>query len=55
VIVLVEQPEGLPAASVAVARKVVDESFATVTVIPGVAKPAAVPLATGGPEQSDVV
>ena len=49
-----EQPETLPAASVAVALKVVDESSATATVIP-VAKAAADPLAVGAPEQSFVV
>jgi hypothetical protein len=42
----------LPAASVAVALKVVLESAATVTVRPGVAKAAAVPVAAAAPEQS---
>jgi hypothetical protein len=45
----------LPAASVAVARKVVVESSATETVRPGAANAAAVPLAASAPEQSDVV
>jgi hypothetical protein len=45
----------LPAASVAVALNVVDESSATARVKPGVAKVAAEPLSTGAPEQSEVV
>jgi hypothetical protein len=45
----------LPAASVAVALNVVDESSARFRVKPGVAKVAAEPLATGAPEQSEVV
>jgi hypothetical protein len=47
-----EQPETLPAASVAVALKVVVESSETVTVRPGLEKAAAVPLAATEPEQS---
>jgi hypothetical protein len=50
----VEQPETLPAASVAVALKVVVESSGTATVMP-VAKVAADPVAVGAPEQSLVV
>src|SRR4029078_475005 len=49
-----EQPLTLPAASVAVALKVVDESSATATVIP-VANAAAVPGAVGAPVQVAVV
>ena len=45
----------LPAASVAVARKLVVVSLPTVTEIPGEARVAAVPAATGVPEQSEVV
>ena len=50
-----EQPETLPAASVAVALKVVELSFATAIVSPGLAKAAAVPVAAAAPEQSLVV
>jgi len=50
----VEQPETLPAASVAVALKVVDVSSATATAMP-VAKAAAVPVAVGAPVQAAVV
>ena len=50
-----EQPETLPAASVAVALKVVVESSDTATVRPGLEKAAAVPLAATEPEQSLVV
>ena len=49
-----EQPETLPAASVAVALNVVDESSDTATVMP-VAKAAAVPVAVGAPVQEAVV
>jgi hypothetical protein len=49
-----EQPETLPAASVAVALNVVDESSETATVIP-VANAAAVPVAAGPPVQEPVV
>ena len=49
-----EQPEAFPAASVAVALKVVDESSATAAVIP-VANVAAVPVAVGAPVQAAVV
>jgi hypothetical protein len=52
---LAEQPETFPAASVAVALKVVVESSATATVSPGVEKAAAVPEAAAEPEQSLVV
>jgi hypothetical protein len=52
---LVEQPETLPAASVAVALKVVELSSETATVRPGLANAAAVPLAATEPEQSVVV
>jgi hypothetical protein len=45
----------LPAASVAVALNVVLESSATVTVRPGEAKAAAVPVAAAAPEQSLLV
>jgi hypothetical protein len=45
----------LPAASVAVARKLVVVSLATSAVRPGLAKAAAVPVASGAPLQSDVV
>jgi hypothetical protein len=51
----VEQAEVFPALSVAVARKLVDESFATETVKPGDANVAAEPVATGAAEQSEVV
>jgi hypothetical protein len=47
-----EQAETFPAASVAVALKVVELSSLTPTVRPGLAKAAAVPLAAGAPEQS---
>ena len=47
-----EQPLTLPAASVAVALKVVELSSETATVRPGLAKAAAVPVASGAPEQS---
>jgi hypothetical protein len=50
-----EQPLTLPAASVAVALKVVVESSETATVRPGLEKAAAVPLAATEPEQSLVV
>ncbi len=42
---LVEQPETLPTESVAVAQKVVVESSGTVTLSPGLASCAAVPVA----------
>ena len=45
----VEQPETLPAASVAVALNVVDVSSETETVSPGEEKAAAVPVAAGAP------
>ncbi len=48
----VEQPLTLPAASVAVALNVVEESFATAIVSPGEEKAAAVPVAAAPPEQS---
>ena len=51
----VEQPETLPAASVAVALKVVLVSSETEAVIPGEAKAAAVPVAFGAPVQAPVV
>ena len=51
----VEQPETLPAASVAVALNVVDVSSETATVIPGDANAAAVPVALGAPVQDPVV
>jgi hypothetical protein len=51
----VEHPEVFPAASVAVALYVVDESSETATLKPGVAKLAAEPLVTGAPEQSEEV
>ena len=51
----VEQPETLPAASVAVALNVVDVSSETATVIPGDAKAAAVPVAVGAPVHEAVV
>ena len=41
----VEHAEVFPAASVAVAKNVVDESFATLTVNPGLLNAAAVPVA----------
>jgi hypothetical protein len=50
----VEQPLTLPAASVAVALKVVELSSETATVIP-VANAAAVPVAAGAPVQVAVV
>jgi hypothetical protein len=50
-----EQPLTLPAASVAVALKVVELSSATATVIPGDKNAATVPLAATEPEQSLVV
>ena len=46
-----EQAEPLPTPSLAVARKVVDESSATDTVSPAAAKSAAEPVATGLPLQ----
>jgi len=49
-----EQPLTFPAASVAVALKVVEVSSATATVMP-VAKAAAVPVAVGAPVQVAVV
>jgi hypothetical protein len=49
-----EQPLTLPAASVAVALNVVDESSETAAVIP-VANAAAVPVAVGAPVQPAVV
>jgi hypothetical protein len=52
---LAEQPETLPAASVAVALNVVVESSATATVSPGLEKEAALPVAAAVPEQSLVV
>jgi hypothetical protein len=51
----VEQAEALPAASVAVALKVVELSLETAIVSPGLAKAAAVPVAAAPPEQSLVV
>jgi hypothetical protein len=51
---LVEHGELFPLASVALAWKVVVELSGTVTAIPGEASSAAVPLATGAPEQSEV-
>ena len=51
----VEQPETLPAASVAVALKVVDVSSETETVRPGEEKVAAVPVAAGAPVHEPVV
>jgi hypothetical protein len=50
-----EQPLTLPDASVDVALKVVEESFATAIVSPGEEKAAAVPVAAAPPEQSLVV
>jgi hypothetical protein len=50
-----EQPLTLPAASVAVALKVVEVSSATATVSPGLAKAAAVPVTAGAPVQAPVV
>jgi hypothetical protein len=50
-----EQLPVLPAASVAVALKVVVESSVTATVRPGLEKAADVPVAIGAPEQSIVV
>jgi hypothetical protein len=52
---LAEQPETFPAASVAVALKVVDVSSETATVSPGLAKAAAVPVTAGAPVQPAVV
>ncbi len=49
-----EQPETLPAASVAVALKVVEVSSETVTVRPGDAKAAAGPVAAAPPVQAAV-
>ena len=49
-----EQPLTLPAASVAVALKVVVESSATVTVRPGEAKVAALPVAEAPPVHAAV-
>jgi hypothetical protein len=49
-----EQADALPAGSVAVALKVVDESSATTTMIP-VANTAAVPVAAGAPVHEPVV
>jgi hypothetical protein len=49
-----EQPETFPAASVAVALKVVEVSSETVTVSPGEAKTAAEPVATGPPVHAAV-
>jgi hypothetical protein len=51
---LVEQPLTFPAASVAVALKVVELSSETATLMP-VAKAAAVPVAVGAPVQAPVV
>jgi hypothetical protein len=51
----VEHADTWPAASVVVARKVVVLLFATGAVKPGEANAAAVPVAAGGPLQSDVV
>ena len=45
----------MPAASVAVALKVVEESSETATGMPGLEKVAALPVAVGAPEQSLVV
>ena len=50
-----EQPETLPAASVAVALNVVDESSETATVSPGEEKLAAVPVTAGAPVHAAVV
>ena len=50
----VEQPETLPAASVAVALNVVDVLSETETVRPGDEKLAAVPVAAGAPVQPAV-
>jgi len=50
-----EQPETLPAASVAVALNVVELLSATATVRPGLAKAAAVPVTAGAPVQAAVV
>jgi hypothetical protein len=50
----VEHPETLPAASVAVALKVVEVSSETVTVRPGEAKAAADPVAEAPPVQAAV-
>ena len=50
-----EQPLTFPAASVAVALKVVVESLATAIVKPGEAKAAAVPVAAAPPVQAAVV
>jgi hypothetical protein len=48
---VVEQPETLPARSVAVALKAVVESAGTLTVRPAAPNPAAVPVCTGVPVQ----
>ncbi len=48
----VEQGPGFSSASVALAKKLVVESSATVTASPGEANCAAVPVATGKPSQS---
>jgi hypothetical protein len=50
-----EQPDTFPAASVAVALNVADESSATATVMPGEEKAAAVPVAVGAPVHVAVV
>jgi hypothetical protein len=55
VIELIEQADVLPAASVAVAWKVVDESSATETESPGKKKLAAEPVPAIEPEQSELV
>ena len=52
---LEEQPLTLPAASVAVALKVVEVSSETAIVRPGLAKAAAVPVAAAPPVQAAVV
>jgi hypothetical protein len=52
---LAEQPETLPAASVAVALKVVVVSSETATVRPGLENAAAVPVAVGAPVHPAVV
>ena len=51
----VEQPLTLPAASVAVALKVVEVSSETATVMPGDENAAAVPVAVGAPVHDPVV
>jgi hypothetical protein len=50
-----EHGDVFPAASVAVALKVVDESFETATVIPVPVNVVSGPVAAGAPEQSEVV